>query len=135
MLTFGQMENYYQLLQLIEKYQQKMRGYDITLRAKSYDGTPATRSHSNDQIGDTVVSREGMQNKLHQLKQLRDRKRPDVEATVRAMASVISKNRFRAEMILTMHYLNGRELLEIADILHMSETDVKTVIMKLFKKI
>lgn len=134
MLGYPQMEKYYQLLQVIEQYKARINQQHTGLHVQIYDGMPRSGYYEVDRAGSLLVDVEKMIGKLKLLEEKRDQLRPDVEATITILASGSGKNRIRTELIFTMHYLNGRELSEIAEILHMSERAVETAIMSRFDK-
>ena len=136
MLSYRKMERHFQLLQLVDKYKQQITSLRSGgLKAASFGGTPkAQGSITTDRIGETVISIDRLQSKLLQLEALANSERPEVEETIKLLTAGSGKYRIRTELILTMHYLNGRSLEEIAEILHIKSDSVKQAIQKPFEK-
>ena len=135
MMNYRQMERHFQLLQMIDKFRQYIRDERSGgLRAAQYDGMSRANYYKTDRIGETVASLEKMQKKLKLLEERENLERPDVKATIEALTAGSGKNRIRTELIFTMHYLNGRTLEEIADILRIKPAWVENTIMKCFDR-
>ena len=127
------MERHFQLLQLVDKYKQQFTFLRSGgLKATSFDGTlKAQGSITTDRIGETV---DRLQSKLLQLEALANSERPEVEGTIKLLTAGRGKNRIRTELIFTMHYVNGRSLDEIADILHTKSDAIKKTILNQYEK-
>lgn len=130
------MERHFQLLQLVDKYKQQFTFLRSGgLKATSFDGTlKAQGSITTDRIGETVISIDRLQSKLLQLEALANSERPEVEGTIKLLTAGRGKNRIRTELIFTMHYVNGRSLDEIADILHTKSDAIKKTILNQYEK-
>lgn len=136
MLSYRKMERHFQLLQLVDKYKQQITSLRSGgLKAISFDGTPkAQASITTDRIGETVISIDRLQSKLLQLEALANSERPEVEETIKLLTAGNGKYRIRTELILTMHYVNGRSLDEIAVILHTKTEYITRTIQKQYEK-
>lgn len=136
MLSYRKMERHFQLLQLIDKYKKQITSLRSGgLKATSFDGTPKAQGGiTTDRIGETIISIDRLQSKLLQLEALANSERPEVEGTIKLLTAGRGKNRIRTELILTMHYLNGRSLDEIADILHTKTEYINRTIQNQYEK-
>lgn len=135
MLSYPQMEKYYQLLQIIDQFKARIMQQRTGLRAARYDEIPGAGYHERDKIGSALAEVEIMRGKLRQLEERRDLMRPEVADTIAALTAGTSKDRIRTELIFTMHYLNGRTLEEIADILHMKSIQISRIIEGCFTQL
>lgn len=135
LMDYRQMERHFRILQTIDRLKQYLRDLESgDLRATRFEGLPRSNYCKTDRIGETVVSLEKMQLKLKQLEEIENQERPDVEDTIRSLAGMVGKGRIRAELILTMRYLNGRDLEEIANILRIKTPGIENIIMRCFDR-
>ena len=116
-MTFKQMEQHYQLLQVIEQYESLLAQYDTGLKAVSMDGMPKSSNCPVDRVGDLLIKRERAIEKLQHLQSLAAAKRPEVEQTISMAIAGSGKNRIRMELIFRMRYIDGRTWEDIADLL------------------
>ena len=90
---------------------------------------PKKNCFQGDQIGVSIVALEKLEGKLKKLEDLEAQERKDVEETIQALAGNSS---ILMELILTMHYLNGRDLEEVGAILQKKPDNLKAAIRKQF---
>lgn len=135
MLNRLQMERYARILILVGEYKARINQLRSGgLKARAYDGAPARTYAEGDRIGASLAAVEKLETMLHQLEARRDLLRPEVEETIRILAAGSGKFRIRAELILTMYFLNGRDLTDIASILHTKPESIRTTIDTLFER-
>lgn len=114
-MTFYQLERFRELTEAVEVYKQRLEHIG-SLQATRYDSIRGG-NNSVDKIGDAVVKREKMREKLSQLEQLKEKKQPDVEKTIAAAtAAAPSKSRVTVAVAFRMRYLSGRDWDDISKI-------------------
>ena len=116
-MTFKQMEQHYQLLQVIEQYESLLAQYDTGLKAVSMDGMPKSSNCPIDRVGNLLIKRELAIEKLQHLQSLAAAKRPEVLATISVATAGSGKKKIRMELIFRMRYIDGHTWVEISDTL------------------
>ena len=132
MMNFIQLERHYQLLLIIDQYQRLLTRFETGLNSSRLDGLPHSNGYHIDKIGDIVIRREKIMQKLPLLLALAEKEAPQVEETIKAAAGQ-GKGAIRVELIMRSRYLNGRDWPEIVTLF--SGTDTKHVISLVRKKL
>lgn len=135
MMNFIQLERHYQLLLIIDQYQRLLTRYETGLNSSRLDGLPHSNGYHIDKIGDIVIRREKIMQKLPLLLALAEKEAPQVEETIKAAAGQ-GKGAIRVELIMRSRYLNGRDWPELCDLFHEESTKrIKNLIMKRLEKL
>jgi len=118
MLSFLEMEDYYNALQAIAEYEE-MISRTTHIRAVCFDSIAGGRVYRPDTIGGIIAAKDAQSEDLARLQRYTDRLRPEVEKTIAATVSGMrGSTAIKTEIALRLHYLSGREWVEIGDLLH-----------------
>lgn len=121
MLSFAQMEKYYELLAVIDQYKRLLEQYDTSLKAARIDSVPRGSACQMDRLGELLIQRERAMENLPKLQALADTKASLVEDTIKAVAGK-GKNAVKAELIFRARYQNGRDWAEIGELIRQPNT-------------
>lgn len=118
MLSFLEMEDYYNALQAIAEYEEGI-SRTTHIRAVRFDSIAGGRVYRPDTIGGIIAAKDAQSEDLARLRRYTDRLRPEVEETIAATVSGMRGSTvIKTELALKLHYLSGREWVEIGDLLH-----------------
>lgn len=118
MLTFRQMEQYHDVVDLINRYEAMIGQIGSGISAKSLDSVRSGSYSDPHRTEEQVIQKEKALVKLRQLRQIQDEYLPKVEETIsEATAKSKASVRLRHQLILKMRYEHGRSWEEIEDIL------------------
>ena len=118
MLSFLEMEFFYDALQDIADYKEKI-SRTIHIKAARVDSIAGGRAYRLDPIGGIIAAKDAHCENLARLRRYTDRLRPEVEETITAAVSGMRGSAaIKIEIALKLHYLSGREWVEIGDLLH-----------------
>ena len=118
MLSFLDMEDYFNALQAIAEYEE-MISRTTHIRTVRFDSIAGGRVYRPDTIGGIIAAKDAQSEDLARLRRYTDRLRPEVEKTIAATVSGMrGSTAIKTELALKLHYLSGREWVEIGDLLH-----------------
>ena len=128
MMSFRHLEQYVQLLQVIQNYETLIRSYDSTLKAYCPDGFPRTHSRRNDQMDEILIKKDRALERLPRLRILLEEQKQEVEMTISLAVKNAGRNRIKAELIFHMRYCNGSTWEEIGALLGETPSKLKAII-------
>ena len=118
MLNFVSLEKHFQLLGIINQYQQLLFKYDSNLRTARLDGMPRSGNYHADAMGELLIRKEQARAKIQRLQGLADEQAPEVANTIKAACSGGGRAAVKAELAMMMRYQRGDSWDMICDVLH-----------------
>ena len=134
MLSIRQMDLFFRAVCALNSYSAEISS--TTLKATRHDTIATPKSYKGDSVGQFVVKKEGMTEKLIALRSYVEEMRPEAEKTIAAaVAGMTGGAVVKIELALRMHYLSGRDWKEIADLFKTDAAQLKNKALQHLEKI
>ena len=133
-MNFRQLEQYYTLVDLIQRYEIMLHQIDNGLSAIRYDETRGKTNGGSRITERQALNKEAEMKKLIRLKTLADQRRPEVENTIRDLMKKAGKNKIKIGLILKMRYISAHSWSEISEVTGLKPKDVEKLVITAVKR-